>query len=102
MTGDARVLRTIDLWPASDKVTYVPNSGIGRVKRDNIVAVYRGMATYTSPSNHPGTFLQEYVVTNVGGQEILQQYFVDLFYCPWFRTWDEALAADFNCTFAPQ
>ena len=49
---------------------------------DNVVAVYRGMATYTSPSNHPGTFLQEYVVTNVGGQEILQQYFVDLFYCP--------------------
>ena len=68
---------------------------------DNVVAVYRGMATYTSPSNHPGTFLQEYVVTNVGGQEILQQYFVDLFYCPWYRTWDEALAADFSCTFAP-
>ncbi len=47
------------------------------------------------------TFRQEYIVTNVGGQEILQQYFVDMFYCPWFRTWEEALAADFNCTFAP-
>ena len=67
---------------------------------DDVVAVYRGVATYTS-SNHPVTFQQEYVVTNVGGQEILQQYFVDLFYCPWFRTWEEALAADYNCTFAP-
>jgi hypothetical protein len=68
---------------------------------DNVVAVYRGVATYTSSGNHPVTFHQEYVVTDVGGQEILQQYFVDQFYCPWFRTWDEALAADFNCTFAP-
>jgi hypothetical protein len=68
---------------------------------DNVVAVYRGVATYTSSGNHPATFLQEYIVTNVGGQEILQQYFVDLFYCPWFQTWEEALAADYNCTFAP-
>ncbi len=68
---------------------------------DNVIAVYRGVATYTSSGNHPVTFRQEYVVTNVGGQEILQQYFVDLFYCPWFRTWEEALAADYNCTFAP-
>ena len=68
---------------------------------DNVVAVYRGVATYTSSGNHPVTFRQEYIVTNVGGQEILEQYFVDLFYCPWFRTWEEALAADYNCTFAP-
>jgi hypothetical protein len=68
---------------------------------DNVVAVYRGVATYTSSGNHPVTFLQEYIVTNVGGQEVLQQYFVDLFYCPWFRTWEQALAADYNCTFAP-
>jgi hypothetical protein len=68
---------------------------------DNVVAVYRGVATYTSSGNHPGTFRQEYIVTNVGGKAILQQYFVDLFYCPWFRTWEEALAADHNCTFAP-
>jgi hypothetical protein len=68
---------------------------------DNVVAVYRGVATYTSSGNHPVTFRQEYIVTNVGGQEILQQYFVDLFYCPWFRTFEEALAADYNCTFAP-
>ena len=68
---------------------------------DNVVAVYRGVATYTSPTNHPVTVRQEYVVTNVDGQEIMQQYWVDMFYCPWFRTWEEALAADYNCTFAP-
>jgi hypothetical protein len=25
----------------------------------------------------------------------------DRFYCPWFRTYEEALAADYTCTFAP-
>ena len=68
---------------------------------DNAVAVYRGNATYTHNGNHPVTFAQEQILTNVDGQEILQQYFVDLFYCPWYRTWAEALAADYNCTFAP-
>lgn len=68
---------------------------------DNVVAVYRGLATYTARGNQPVQFLQEYIVTTVGGQEILQQYFVDRFYCPWFRTYEEALAADYNCTFAP-
>jgi hypothetical protein len=68
---------------------------------ENVVAVYRGNATYTASGNHPVTFAQEQIVTYVEGREILQQYFVDQFYCPWYRTWAEAVAADYNCTFAP-
>jgi hypothetical protein len=96
---------------ASDAVAHFPGRNVSEswscptwfdaTVCDNVVAVYRGVATYTSSGNHPVTFLQEYIVTNVGGQEVLQQYFVDLFYCPWFRTWEQALAADYNCTFAP-
>jgi hypothetical protein len=68
---------------------------------DHVVAVYRGNATYVSSNSHPVTFAQEQIVTHVDGTEVLQQYFVDLFYCPWYRTFAEALAHDFNCTFAP-
>jgi hypothetical protein len=68
---------------------------------DHVVAVYRGNATYVSSNGHPVTFAQEQIVTHVDGTEVLQQYFVDLFYCPWYRTFAEALAHDFNCTFAP-
>jgi len=68
---------------------------------DNVVAVYRGNATYVSSSGHPVQFAEEQILTNVGGTEVLQQYFVDMFYCPWYRTFEEALAHDYNCTFAP-
>jgi hypothetical protein len=68
---------------------------------DNVVAVYRGVETFTGGGQHPITALQEYVVTEVNGQSILYVYWVDNFYCPWFRTFDEALAADYTCTFAP-
>jgi hypothetical protein len=68
---------------------------------DNVVAVYRGIETFTGGGQHPITAVQEYVVTEVNGQAILYVYWVDSFYCPWFRTFDEALAADYNCTFAP-
>lgn len=68
---------------------------------DNVVAVYRGIETFVGGGQHPITAAQEYVVTEVNGQLILYVYWVDNFYCPWFRTFDEALAADYTCTFAP-
>ena len=68
---------------------------------DNVVAVYRGKSTFTGGGQHPITATQEYIITEVDGEEILQVYWVDSFYCPWFRTFDEALAADYACTFAP-
>jgi hypothetical protein len=72
---------------------------------DNVVAVYHGVAMYVPSGGVPDgpSFLvsQDYVVTNVAGQAVLQLYWVDRFVCPWYRTFEEALAADYNCVFAP-
>ena len=68
---------------------------------DNVVAVYQGANTYIPPVGEarPFRIAQDYVVTNVDGQDILYLYWHDSFYCPWFRTFQEALDAPFECTF---
>lgn len=72
---------------------------------DNVVAVYRGTFVIVPEGGASSgrSFLvpQEYVVTEVAGQPVLQLYWVDRFVCPWYRTFEEALAADFNCVVAP-
>ena len=72
---------------------------------DNVIAVYHGRAVYVpsgGTSSGPSFLVDEdYVITEVGGQSVLQLYWVDRFVCPWYRTFEEALAADFNCVFAP-
>jgi len=74
-----------------------------------LVAVYEGVATYLpSPGEggHAAKIRELYVVTNVNGQDILYVYWLDShvgpFYCPWFRTFQEALDAPFECTFQDQ
>jgi hypothetical protein len=72
---------------------------------DNVVAVYHGRAVYVpvgGTSSGP-TFLvnEDYVITNIDGQPVLQLYWVDRFVCPWYRTFEQALANDFTCAFAP-
>lgn len=71
---------------------------------DNVTAVYHGRATYVPAGGASGTgFIvsEDYVLTEIDGRPILQLYWVDRFVCPWYRTHDEAFAADFNCVFAP-
>jgi hypothetical protein len=72
---------------------------------DNVTAVYHGVAMYVpnggAPSGPSFKVIQDYVITEVEGQAVLQLYWVDRFVCPWYRTFEEALAADFNCVFAP-
>lgn len=71
---------------------------------DNVTAVYHGRTVYVPDGESPGAaalVTQDYVVTEVDGQAVLQLYWVDRFVCPWYRTYAEALAADFTCTFAP-
>ena len=50
--------------------------------------------------------VQDYVVTDVAGQSVLTEYWIDQFGCPWFRTFDEAVTAnpgsEFDRVFAPQ
>lgn len=70
---------------------------------DSVVAVYRGSAVYlpadgqSSPPSEP--IAQEYVLTEVDGEPVLQLYWVDRFVCPWYRTSERALAAPFSCAF---
>jgi len=72
---------------------------------DNVIAVYHGTAVYvpagSALSGPSARVIQDYVLTEVGGTAVLQLYWVDRFVCPWYRTFEEALAADFNCVFAP-
>ena len=67
---------------------------------DNVTEVYQGTTVYHS-GRASDPVRQYYVLTEVAGQEVLQLYWVDQFVCPWYRTFEEALAADFNCVFAP-
>ena len=71
---------------------------------ENVVAVYRGtfvLVPEGGASSGPSFLVrQEYVITDVAGQQVLQLYWTDRFVCPWYRTFEEALAADFNCVFA--
>jgi hypothetical protein len=71
----------------------------------NVVAVYEGRATYFLDGGGQFRVGQQYIVTSISGQEVLIQYWIDQFACPWFRTFDEAVAAnpgsEFDCVFAP-
>ena len=60
----------------------------------DVVAVYRGPATYFPEDGRPFTVVEEYVVLESGGERVLYQYWVGQFACPWFDTWAEALAAN--------
>jgi hypothetical protein len=73
---------------------------------NNATAVYRGvflccLNPQGQPSATPTTVNQELVITQVAGQEVMQLYWVDRFVCPWYRTFEEALAHDFTCPHAP-
>jgi hypothetical protein len=68
---------------------------------DNVVAVYSGTALYSRDGGGRFRVGQEYVITEMGGQAVLYQYWIDQFVCPWFRTFDEAVDAnptsEFDC-----
>lgn len=73
----------------------------------NLVAVYEGNFTVvpSDGATEPPAIGEDYVVTNINGQEILYLYWresdLGTFYCPWFRTFQEALDAPFECTVRP-
>lgn len=72
---------------------------------DHVTAVYHGNFVVLPADGQyaasPEIVSQDLVVTEVDGQAVLQLYWVDRFVCPWYRTYEEALAADFNCVMAP-
>lgn len=72
---------------------------------EDVVAVYHGAFVLLPPEGEtsgPNSVIsQDYVITDVDGQQVLQLYWVDQFVCPWYRTYEEALAKEFVCWFAP-
>ncbi len=96
-TGTFRGTNITSTWSCPD---WFPRQWCNKV-----VAVYEGRATYFFEGG--GTFRvdQDYVVTSNRGHEVLIQYWIGQFACPWFRTFDEAVAAnpdsEFDCIFAP-
>jgi hypothetical protein len=69
-----------------------------------VVQVLRGTAVFLPDGGRPFTVGQEYIVTRVGGQSVLYVHWIDMFVCPWYRTFDEALSVNptfqFDCTLA--
>ncbi len=69
-----------------------------------VVQVLHGTAVFLPDGGRPFTVGQEYIITRDADQTRLFVHWTDQFVCPWFRTFDEALAAnptfDTDCTFA--
>jgi len=76
--------------------------------------VVRGTMTFKQGDGNVFTVDEELILTESAGQQVLYVYWVDQFVCPWYRTFDEALAAnsfpmpfngtdgpEMDCTFAP-
>ena len=60
----------------------------------NVAQVVEGDFVFTPAGGGQFTVLQDLVVTQAGADQRLYDYWVNLFVCPWFRTFDEALAAN--------
>jgi len=62
---------------------------------DNVTQVVRGNMVFVLPDGSRFSVRQELVVTDVGGSQVLQHHWAQFgFVCPWFRTFDQALAAN--------
>jgi hypothetical protein len=61
---------------------------------NNAIYIVGGKTIFKEGSG-PGMEVEiEYIVTEIGGEYILYEYWVNRFACPWYRTFDEALAAN--------
>jgi hypothetical protein len=75
----------------------------------NVVSVVEGTMNFTDPNTHqpPLSVLTDLVVVQTGAGQRLYDYWVNRFVCPWFRSFDEAIAANpitlpFDGNFPPQ
>jgi len=60
----------------------------------NVTSVVVGVTAFEGADGSTGSVFTDLIVTQVGGREVLQFYFVGQFVCPWFRTFSDALAAN--------
>jgi hypothetical protein len=75
----------------------------------NVVSVIEGTMTFIDPDTHnpPLNVAEDLVVAQSSGRQVLYNYWIGRFVCPWFRSFDEALAANpiplpFDGTFPQQ
>jgi len=61
---------------------------------ENVTQVVEGDFVFSLAGGGQFSVLQDLVVTQAGGEQRLYAYWVNLFVCPWFRTFAEALAAN--------
>jgi hypothetical protein len=68
---------------------------------DNVVKVWSGHARYWPASGDSFRVRQQMIIVDWNGQKVMFQYWVDQFACPWFKTFEEAVAANpgegFDC-----
>jgi len=60
----------------------------------NVVHVAEGNFVFYPAAGGSFTAFLDLVVAQIGGEQTLYAYWVDSFACPWFRSFDEALAAN--------
>lgn len=70
-----------------------------------VVQVLSGNGKFLPDGGRPFTLRIQYIVTQTDDRQLLWVYWVDQFVCPWFRTFDEAVAANpdrthQDCTFS--
>ena len=70
---------------------------------DHVVAVYEGATTYVAKphAGPPLTAAQDHIIVQDGARQVLIQYWIGQFACPWYSTFAEAIAANpglgFDC-----
>jgi hypothetical protein len=72
---------------------------------DSVVSVATGEGTYFPEGSDPFTVGEDLIITSTDEGQILWVYWHDQFVCPWFPTFEEAIAAnpsgESDCVFAP-
>ena len=61
---------------------------------NNVTFVAGGVMHFRQSDGSDLVVDQELIVTSTDGQQILYVYWVDQFFCPWYSSFDEALAAN--------
>jgi hypothetical protein len=88
---------TYGVFMGADSTSFVCQRTFPFYPCQNVVEVVEGTTRYYPPNQPPfDVHQQQIVVRNETGQEVMWQYWVSPgnFACPWYRTFDEALAAN--------
>jgi hypothetical protein len=89
--------RTYGIFTGADATSFVCHPTFPFYPCQNVVEVVEGTTRYYPPNRPPfEVHEQDIVLRDANGHEVMWLYWVNPgnFVCPWFRTFDEALAAN--------